>query len=172
MALRNAVISNAVNPNTGNNTQKQSLSICICVCARQKLEPSRPMDVAHRTLHRLDKVSTKRGMFEKDSQAAAPTSPKPSRHVKHSVSTRSFSHFNVDNQRCNSSHCYTTLFFQEMKSFSTGVSVRINRWVSKAKDQTITSQGAAVSSNYRCATPEGAVVCECKSLQGRSLNLG
>lgn len=79
--------------------------------AQQKLEPSRPTDVAHRTLHRLDRVSMKRGIFEKESQAAAPTSPRPSRH--------------------------------EFKNLSSGVSDRINRWVSKAKDQAVTSPGAA-----------------------------
>lgn len=62
-----------------NNTEK--IIVCVHAHTQQKLEPSRPMDVAHRTLHRLDKVSMKRGIFEKDSQATAPTSPGPSRHV-------------------------------------------------------------------------------------------
>ncbi|XP_075878657.1 ladinin-1 isoform X2 [Nelusetta ayraudi] len=79
--------------------------------AAQKLEPSRPTDVAHRTLHRLDRVSMKRGLFEKESQAATPISPGPSRH--------------------------------EFKNLSSGVSDRISRWVSKAKDQAVTSHGAA-----------------------------
>lgn len=80
----------------GDNTKTiiAYLHFCLCACVRawQKLEPSRPMDVAHRTLHRLDKVSMKRGIFEKDSQAATPTSPRPSRHVKHSASICSFDH--------------------------------------------------------------------------------
>lgn len=120
---------------------KTNNNYCALVCVWQKLELSRPTDVAHRTLHRLDRVSMKRGIFEKESQAAAATSPRPSRHVN---TTFQLATSIIEPAYAVASNYDTTIFLQEFKNFSSGVSDRINRWVSKAKDQSVTSHGAAV----------------------------
>ncbi|KAK9515294.1 hypothetical protein VZT92_025950 [Zoarces viviparus] len=70
--------------------------------AAQKSEIMRSPDVAQRTLFLLDEVSRKRGLFEKEQQAASPTSPGVSR--------------------------------QEFRSFTSGMSDRINRWLDKTND--------------------------------------
>ncbi|KAM6928849.1 ladinin-1 [Lycodopsis pacificus] len=70
--------------------------------AAQKSEIMRSPDVAQRTLFLLDEVSRKRGLFEKEQQAASPTSPGVSR--------------------------------QEFRSFTSGMSARINRWLDKTND--------------------------------------
>ncbi|XP_074500354.1 ladinin-1 [Sebastes fasciatus] len=70
--------------------------------AAQKSEIMRSPDVTQRTLFLLDEVSRKRGLFEKEKQAASPTSPGVSR--------------------------------QEFRSFTSGMSDRINRWVKKTND--------------------------------------
>ncbi|XP_041801105.1 ladinin-1 [Chelmon rostratus] len=67
--------------------------------AAQKSEVIRSPDVTQRTLFLLDEVSRKRGLFEKEQQAACPTSPGVSR--------------------------------QEFRSFASGMSDRINRWLNK-----------------------------------------
>ncbi|KAM6981975.1 ladinin-1 [Tautogolabrus adspersus] len=67
--------------------------------AAQKSEVLRSPDVTQRTLFLLDEVSRKRGLFEKEQQAACPTSPGISR--------------------------------QEFRSFTSGMSDRINRWLNK-----------------------------------------
>lgn len=67
--------------------------------AAQKSEMTRSPDVTQRTLFLLDEVSRKRGLFEKEQQAASPTSPGVSR--------------------------------QEFRSFASGMSDRINRWLNK-----------------------------------------
>ncbi|XP_034392984.1 ladinin-1 isoform X2 [Cyclopterus lumpus] len=67
--------------------------------AAQKSEIMRSPDVTQRTLFLLDEVSRKRGLFEKEQQAASPTSPGVSRN--------------------------------EFRSFTSGVSDRINRWINK-----------------------------------------
>ncbi|XP_065817085.1 ladinin-1 isoform X2 [Labrus bergylta] len=67
--------------------------------AAQKSEVLRAPDVTQRTLFLLDEVSRKRGLFEKEQQAAGPTSPGISR--------------------------------QEFRSFTSGMSDRINRWLNK-----------------------------------------
>ncbi|XP_042348329.1 ladinin-1 [Plectropomus leopardus] len=67
--------------------------------AAQKSEMTRSPDMAQRTLCLLDEVSRKRGLFEREQQAAAPTSPGVSR--------------------------------QEFRSFASGMSDRINRWLNK-----------------------------------------
>ncbi|KAL7399223.1 hypothetical protein ABVT39_021794 [Epinephelus coioides] len=67
--------------------------------AAQKSDMPRSPDVTQRTLFLLDEVSRKRGLFEKEQQAASPTSPGVSR--------------------------------QEFRSFTSGMSDRINRWLNK-----------------------------------------
>ncbi|XP_035500681.2 ladinin-1 [Scophthalmus maximus] len=67
--------------------------------AAQKSEAMRSPDVTQRTLFLLDEVSRKRGLFEKEQQEEAPTSPGVSR--------------------------------QEFRSFKSGMSDRINRWLNK-----------------------------------------
>ncbi|XP_036959119.1 ladinin-1 isoform X2 [Acanthopagrus latus] len=67
--------------------------------AAQKSEATRSPDVTQRTLFLLEEVSRKRGLFEKEQQAAGPASPGVSR--------------------------------QEFRSFTSGMSDRINRWLSK-----------------------------------------
>uniref|UniRef100_A0A3B4UNX3 Ladinin n=1 Tax=Seriola dumerili TaxID=41447 RepID=A0A3B4UNX3_SERDU len=67
--------------------------------AAQKSEMTRSPDVTQRTLFLLEEVSRKRGLFEKEQQEAAPTSPGVSR--------------------------------QEFRSFASGMSDRINRWLNK-----------------------------------------
>uniref|UniRef100_G3P5H9 Uncharacterized protein n=1 Tax=Gasterosteus aculeatus TaxID=69293 RepID=G3P5H9_GASAC len=47
--------------------------------AAQKSDITRSPDVTQRTLFLLDEVSRKRGLFEKEQQAASPTSPGVSR---------------------------------------------------------------------------------------------
>ncbi|XP_054464473.1 ladinin-1 [Anoplopoma fimbria] len=68
--------------------------------AAQKSELMRSPDVTQRTLFLLDEVSRKRGLFEKEQQAASPSSPGVSR--------------------------------QEFRSFTSGMSDRINRWLNKS----------------------------------------
>ncbi|XP_022597147.1 ladinin-1 isoform X3 [Seriola dumerili] len=68
--------------------------------AAQKSEMTRSPDVTQRTLFLLEEVSRKRGLFEKEQQEAAPTSPGVSR--------------------------------QEFRSFASGMSDRINRWLNKS----------------------------------------
>ena len=51
-------------------------------CVHQKSDIARYPDVAQRTLFLLDEVSRKRGLFEKEQQAASPTSPLGSRQVQ------------------------------------------------------------------------------------------
>ncbi|XP_059190013.1 ladinin-1 [Centropristis striata] len=68
--------------------------------AAQKSDVARSPDVTQRTLFLLDEVSRKRGLFEKEQQAASPTSPGVSR--------------------------------QEFRSFKSGMSDRINRWLNKS----------------------------------------
>ncbi|XP_071762430.2 ladinin-1 [Centroberyx gerrardi] len=67
--------------------------------AAQKSDMMRSPDVTQRTLFLLDEVSRKRGLFEREQQAAGPTSPGVSR--------------------------------QEFRSFASGMSDRINRWLNK-----------------------------------------
>ncbi|XP_029361582.1 ladinin-1 isoform X2 [Echeneis naucrates] len=67
--------------------------------AAQKSDIARSPDVTQRTLFLLDEVSRKRGIFEKEKQEVAPTSPGVSR--------------------------------QEFRSFASGMSDRINRWLNK-----------------------------------------
>ncbi|XP_030277833.1 ladinin-1 [Sparus aurata] len=67
--------------------------------AAQKSEGTRSPDVTQRTLFLLEEVSRKRGLFEKEQQAAGPASPGVSR--------------------------------QEFRSFTSGMSDRINRWINK-----------------------------------------
>ncbi|XP_056278774.1 ladinin-1 isoform X2 [Pseudoliparis swirei] len=68
--------------------------------AAQKSEIMRSPDVTQRTLFLLDEVSRKRGLFEKEQQAASSTSPGVSR--------------------------------KEFRSFTSGMSDRINRWINKS----------------------------------------
>ncbi|XP_068454583.1 ladinin-1 [Clinocottus analis] len=68
--------------------------------AAQKSEMMRSPDVTQRTLFLLDEVSRKRGLFEKEQQAASLTSPGVSR--------------------------------KEFRSFTSGMSDRINRWLTKS----------------------------------------
>ncbi|CAK6951522.1 ladinin-1 [Scomber scombrus] len=75
--------------------------------AAQKTEATRSPDVTQRTLFLMEEVSRKRGLFEKEQQAADPTSPGVSR--------------------------------QEFRSFTSGMSDRINRWLNKT-NQTGSSQ--------------------------------
>nr|XP_040050411.1 ladinin-1 isoform X1 [Gasterosteus aculeatus aculeatus] len=70
--------------------------------AAQKSDITRSPDVTQRTLFLLDEVSRKRGLFEKEQQAASPTSPGVSR--------------------------------QEFRSFRSGMSDRINRWLNKTNE--------------------------------------
>ncbi|XP_037336164.2 ladinin-1 isoform X1 [Pungitius pungitius] len=70
--------------------------------AAQKSDVTRSPDVTQRTLFLLDEVSRKRGLFEKEQQAASPTSPGVSR--------------------------------QEFRSFRSGMSDRINRWLNKTNE--------------------------------------
>ncbi|KAM8864467.1 ladinin-1 [Spinachia spinachia] len=70
--------------------------------AAQKSDVTRSPDVTQRTLFLLDEVSRKRGLFEKEQQAASPTSPGVSR--------------------------------QEFRSFRSGMSDRINRWLDKTNE--------------------------------------
>uniref|UniRef100_UPI0037E8AF32 ladinin-1 n=1 Tax=Semicossyphus pulcher TaxID=241346 RepID=UPI0037E8AF32 len=67
--------------------------------AAQKSDAMRSPDVTQRTLFLLEEVSRKRGLFEKEQQAACPSSPGVSR--------------------------------QEFRSFTSGMSDRINRWLNK-----------------------------------------
>ncbi|XP_044207580.1 ladinin-1 isoform X2 [Thunnus albacares] len=67
--------------------------------AAQKSEVTKSPDVTQRTLFLMEEVSRKRGLFEKEQQAANPTSPGVSR--------------------------------QEFRTFTSGMSDRINRWLNK-----------------------------------------
>lgn len=72
----NASYNSAIETSTSTVTAFSLDSVCA-----QKSEAMRSPDVTQRTLFLLDEVSRKRGLFEKEQQEEAPTSPGVSRQV-------------------------------------------------------------------------------------------
>lgn len=91
----------------------------------EKSEMVRYPDVAQRTLLLFDEVSRKRELFEKEQQTGSTASSGGSKQVQLSQTTL----ISVTAP----TYYISTWHFQEMLGFTSGVSDRINRWLSRTK---------------------------------------